>query len=65
MNTLQFKEFLADEIESHIGPIREKYLKLKSNPERLKEIIEYGNEEARKIAKKNLEEVKTIIGFKN
>lgn len=63
MNTLEFKKHLAELIDNHIGSIREQYVKLKSNPKRLEELIEYGNQRARKIAIKNLEEIKNIVGF--
>jgi tryptophanyl-tRNA synthetase len=44
-------------------PIKEKRRELESNIERVKIIIEQGNERARKIARATMKEVKAAVGI--
>ena len=55
------KKRLIDILESIISPIREKRLELAKNPEKVMKILEEGTNEARKIAKETMAEVKKVI----
>lgn len=59
----KLKDDLANAIYKELKPIQEKRSKLEKDPEYVDRIIMEGAEEARKIAKKNLKEVKTKMGF--
>lgn len=59
----EFKKDLSEVIISSLAPIREKYKELENNPEKLKEILKNGANQARQIASQTLSEAKQKIGF--
>ncbi len=59
----EFKKDLAEIIISALAPIREKYKGLENNPEKLKEILKNGANQARQIASQTLSEAQQKIGF--
>lgn len=46
-----------------VEPIRTSYVELLKDEIRLREILEAGNQRARDMARRNLAEVKEIVGF--
>jgi len=59
----EVKENLAEAIYTELKPIQKKRKELKRYPDYVDQAIEKGALEARKIAKRTLEEVKTKMGF--
>jgi tryptophanyl-tRNA synthetase len=59
----EFKSTVAQTVADYIGPIRERYLKLRKDETKLKEILSKGAEDARKQAFKTLRKVYKKIGF--
>ncbi len=55
------KKLMASNLVQALRPIKEKRQELESNIERVKSIIAQGNERARKIARKTMEEVKAVV----
>jgi tryptophanyl-tRNA synthetase len=55
------KNLMARHLIQALIPIKEKRRELESNIEKVKSIIEQGNERARKIARMTMEEVKTAV----
>ncbi|KAK5576951.1 hypothetical protein RB653_001888 [Dictyostelium firmibasis] len=58
-----FKEFLSNSIIKNISPIREKINYYQSNPQLVRDILLQGSEKANKIANKNLNSIKDIVGL--
>ncbi|KAN0018470.1 hypothetical protein ACTFIU_011088 [Dictyostelium citrinum] len=58
-----FKEFLSNSIIKNISPIREKINYYQSNPKLVRDILLQGGEKANKIANKNLNSIKDIVGL--
>ncbi|KAN0044973.1 hypothetical protein ACTA71_006500 [Dictyostelium dimigraforme] len=58
-----FKEFLSNSIIKHLSPIREKINYYQSNPNLVRDILLQGGEKANKIANKNLNSIKDIVGL--
>ncbi|KAM9954450.1 hypothetical protein ACTFIW_003992 [Dictyostelium discoideum] len=58
-----FKEFLSNSIIKNISPIREKINYYQSNPKLVRDILLQGSEKANKIANKNLNIIKDIVGL--
>jgi len=63
MKIKEFKERLADVIVETIEPIRTSYVELMKDGRQLKEILKAGNQRAKDMARRNLAEVKEIVGF--
>lgn len=63
MDTLQFKLRLAAIINEHLDPLRENYHKWINDENRMKKVLERGEEEARPIIRRTLDEVKRMVGF--
>lgn len=59
----EFKDDLAEEMVKFLAPIQEKYEYYKKHEKEVLEMLEEGRKEAKKIAEKTMEEVKTKIGF--
>lgn len=57
------KTRLAGKINDSFREIRAKREELARNPERVRKIIEYGNEKARKVARQTLNDVREIMGL--
>ena len=58
-----FKMAVANTVVEKLKPIQDKYYELLNNPKYLEEIYNKGAENARKLASKTLEEVKSKIGL--
>jgi tryptophanyl-tRNA synthetase len=58
-----FKPAVADAVAEYLKPIREKYNDLISNKDKLIEILQAGNDSARKTASKTLRKVYKKVGF--
>lgn len=59
----QFKEVLGKDIADYFAPFREKRRELEAKPEEVKKILAEGAEEARKIARETMKEVKEKVGL--
>lgn len=57
------KARLAGLINEFFAPMREKRQELARNPERVRELLEYGNAKARKVARQTLADVQEIMGM--
>lgn len=57
------KKELAQSISQYFAEFRKTRSKLLSNPKKIEEIMTKGAEKARKIAQKNMEEIRSIIGL--
>lgn len=57
------KKRLGERINDFLRPVRERRDQLARDPERVNKIIEYGNEKARKVARKTLQDVREIMGL--
>ena len=54
---------LGGKINEFLAPIRERRAKLAGSPDKLRQILEYGNAKARKVAKQTLSDVQEIMGM--
>lgn len=59
----ELKEALADSIINFLKPIQENIKKLEKNPQVIDKIMQTGAKAAQKIATKNIQEIKNIVGF--
>jgi hypothetical protein len=55
------KEALIEDIETHVGPMREKYTSISDSE--VKKVLKKGGEKAKKIASKKMTEVREKIGI--
>jgi len=60
---LECKKLLAKNIFAELKPIQERKKELEKNPEKIKKILQLGAIKAKKIAKKNMLEIKRKIGL--
>ena len=60
---LECKRVLADNITAEFAPIRARAAELKSQPERVRDILEAGAERARVVARATMREVRERMGF--
>jgi tryptophanyl-tRNA synthetase len=60
---VQCKERLGNSINEFFGPMRERRLKLASDPDQVTKILKYGNQKARKVARQTLKDVREIMGM--
>ncbi|WP_373973653.1 tryptophan--tRNA ligase [Chitinibacter sp. SCUT-21] len=58
------KKQLLELIESHVGPMREKYQALMAHPEQIEELLQIGAAKARAIAAPLLKEVREAVGLR-
>lgn len=58
-----FKAYLNELVEDFFGPAREKYENLLKNPKQIEEILEFGANKAKKIAKAKMQEIYAKIGL--
>ena len=63
LNTGQYKLVVADAIIAHMNPIRVKIEDYLKNPDYLTKILQDGNNKARVVAEKTMEEVKHKVGL--
>jgi tryptophanyl-tRNA synthetase len=57
------KQELYEVLEARLGPLREKYVELRSHPERIDAILEVGAQEARTRAQRTIKRVRAAIGI--
>jgi tryptophanyl-tRNA synthetase len=58
------KQELFEVVEAQVGPMRERYVELRSDPARIDAILDAGAERARAIARRTIERVRSAIGIK-
>ena len=58
------KQRLVDLIESHIGPMRDRYVELMAHPARIEEILQAGARKARAVAEPFLAELRNAVGLR-
>lgn len=58
------KQILFEKINAELTPAREKYLELTANPHKIEEILQFGAEKVRKVAKEQLAKVRDAIGIR-
>lgn len=58
------KQELYEVLDAQLTPMRERYVELRNNPERIDAILDAGAEKARAIAKRTIERVRTAIGIR-
>jgi hypothetical protein len=63
MDTVTFKNRTADVINSSLEPIRQKYTKLVEDSSLVVDVLSKGRDDARKIARENLDDLKEKLGF--
>lgn len=64
LTTAQYKLRLAEVINEHFKPIREKLKDYQDHPDHLSSVLQTGTERAREIAAKTLSDVHKIVGFR-
>ncbi|XP_064628700.1 tryptophan--tRNA ligase, mitochondrial-like [Lineus longissimus] len=64
VDTGAYKKILADVVIAKLRPIREQYLRLKSDCRYVEDVLKTGADKARSIAEKTSKEVKELIGLK-
>jgi tryptophanyl-tRNA synthetase len=57
------KQELYEVLEARLGPLRERYIELRRNPERIDAELEAGAVEARKRARRTIERVRRAVGI--
>jgi tryptophanyl-tRNA synthetase len=57
------KKIMAGNLKKALEPIREKRKGLEADPDRVKVVIEEGNQKARTIARQTMEQVRTAVGL--
>ena len=57
------KQELYEVLEARLAPLRERYIELRRNPERIDAILEMGAVEARKRAQRTMERVRRAVGI--
>jgi len=62
---VEVKNYLFESIMKYFKSARERYKELKSNPEKVKEILQKGEERAKKVANQTMSEVREVIGLTN
>ena len=62
---VEVKDYLFESLMKYFAPARERYNKLKDNPDMVKEILAGGAEKARKAASETMTEVREAVGLKN
>jgi tryptophanyl-tRNA synthetase len=62
---VEVKNYLLFSLQSFFKPARERYQELKSNPEKVKKILQEGAEKAGKIASQTMKEIRETIGLVN
>lgn len=60
---VQCKKKLTNKMAEYLTPIYEKRNRIMENPSHIKDIVRHGNDEARKIAQKTMEEVKSAMNI--
>jgi len=57
------KQALYEVLEAQLAPLRERYIELRSHPERIDAVLEAGAIEARKRAQKTMQRVRRAVGI--
>ena len=59
------KKILAEHMSRHLAPIREKYFQLLDKSQQVEEILLAGGQEARRVARQTMIEVREAVGMRN
>lgn len=65
LGDVEVKNYLFETLMTYFAPARERYQELKSNPEKVKKILQDGAEKARSVAGNTMKEVREVIGLTN
>jgi len=57
------KKVLAANLDAHLAPVRERYIEMKEQPEKVREILSAGAARCRTLAREVLAEVRDAMGF--
>ncbi len=52
-------------INNELAPVRDKYFDLMNNPTKVEKLLVHGESKAQKIASKNLEKIRTLVGIRS
>uniref|UniRef100_A0A1I8EIE6 tryptophan--tRNA ligase n=1 Tax=Wuchereria bancrofti TaxID=6293 RepID=A0A1I8EIE6_WUCBA len=63
LDTKGFKSRLAEKIDAHIAPFREKYERLLQEPQLIRDILTIGTQRAEKKAQETMAELRELLGF--
>lgn len=63
LDTKQFKSCLAEKIDAHIAPFREKYESLLQKPQLIRDILMFGTQRADEKAQETMAELRELLGF--
>ena len=63
LDTLTFKQRVADVVIEGLRPVREEFSRLKADPQHVDKVLISGNEAAREIAEKNYTAVRKLMGL--
>lgn len=63
LDTKGFKLCLAEKIDAHIAPFREKYEGLLQEPQLIRDILTHGTQRAEKKAQETMAELRELLGF--
>ena len=58
-----FKLTLLEKIENYFKPYEEKREYFASNPKKVREILEFGAQKARKIASEKMKKIRDVVGL--
>ena len=59
------KKELFTIINNELAPVRDKYFDLMNNPTKVEKLLVHGESKAQKIASKNLEKIRTLVGIRS
>ncbi|VDN03534.1 unnamed protein product [Thelazia callipaeda] len=63
LDTKGFKSALAEKIDMHIAPVREKYETLIQKPQVIHDVLMFGTQRAEKKARETMRELRELLGF--
>ncbi|KAL4002825.1 tryptophan--tRNA ligase [Acanthocheilonema viteae] len=63
LDTKEFKSCLAEKIDAHIAPFREKYESLLQEPQLIQDILMFGTQRAEEKAQETMAELRELLGF--
>lgn len=63
MGYKELKELLAENINTSLADIRERYADFSSHPKKVQQVLDDGAERARSVAQKTMDKVRSAVGF--
>lgn len=63
LDTKEFKARLAEKIDAHIAPLRNKYDNLLQDPHLVRDILMFGSQRAEQKARETMAELRELLGF--